>query len=131
MSGLNISCGSFRGNDKSGSAFEAVLDALDGAPSDPISTIKLGFDDKEHVLIPEEQAKILLPLLVVYWRHPVADIGHDDWTMEASAEDAAGLDFVKAKWGASRGWHLYCTKDLIRAGETSLAEHEPIAVMLC
>jgi len=131
LSGLNISCGSFRGRDKSGSAFEAVLDALNGAPTGLIDNIKSGFDDNEYVLIPEEQANLLLPLLIAYRKRLVADIGHDDWTKEAAAEDARGIDFVKAKWGEGRGWRLYCATDLICACETSLVEHETIAVVLC
>lgn len=129
MAGLNISCGTFSGEDKSGSALEGVLDALPHAPRDLVQRIKSGFDKSDHVLISEEQAAVLLPLLMEYRKRLVKDIGHEDWVAETNAEETAGLDSVAAKWGAGRGWRLYCTTDLIRACETSLAEHQPIAIV--
>jgi hypothetical protein len=130
LSGLNIHCGSFQGEDKSGSALEGVLAALSDAPSGLIDSIKLGFENDKYVLVSEEQVRLLLPLLVSYRKRLIADIGHEDWWKEAVAEDDAGLNSVKAKWGAGRGWRLYCVTDLIRACETSMAEHEPIAIVL-
>jgi hypothetical protein len=129
MGGLNISAGSFQGADKSGSAFEGVLDALEGDP-DLIEEIRSGFDDAEYLLISEEQVARLLPLLVSYRKKLVSEIGHDDWSREAEAEEAAGLDATEAKWGAGRGWKLYCVTDLIRACEIGLLEHEPVAVVM-
>jgi len=129
MGGLYISSGSFRGSDKSGSAFEGVLDALDGDP-DLVEEIRSSFSDAEYLLISEEQAGRLLPLLANYKRKLVAEIGHDDWSKETAAEEAAGLDPTDAKWGAGRGSKLYCVTDLIRACEVGLAEHQPVAVVM-
>lgn|SRR5512138_1325367 len=128
MGGIYISSGSFRGGDKSGSAFEGVLDALEGNP-DLIEEIRSGFD-AEYLLISEEQAGRLLPLLVSYMKKLISEIGHDDWSKEAEAEEAAGLDATEAKWGAGRGWKLYCVTDLIRACEVGLVEHQPVAVVM-
>jgi hypothetical protein len=127
VGGLNIYCGSFKGQEKSGSALEGVLDALD-APACVVDAMS-GFINGEYMLIPEETAKLLLPLLAAYRSRLIADIGHDDWKKEARAEEEAGLDRVEARHGESRGWRLYCVTDLIRACETSIAEHEEIALV--
>ena len=129
MAGLNISCGTFYGDDKSGSAFEGVLDALSDAPAELVRSIKEGFDGGDHVLISEKQAASLLPLLVEYRARLVNEMGHEDWASEVAAEEAAELDPTGGKWAASRGWRLYCTTNLIRACQTSAVEHEPIAIV--
>jgi hypothetical protein len=131
MGGLHISCGSFSGEDKSGSAFEGVLGALQDAPAGFIADITAGFEDSEYVLIPADKAAVLLPLVVAFRERLVSEIGHDDWWKETLEEEKAGLKPVDAKWGAGRGWRLYCATDLIRACEVSSVEQEPVLVCLC
>lgn len=128
MGGLHISCGSFTGRDKSGSAIEGVLGALENPPAGLVREITSGFDSNDYILITPEQAAALLPFLVTYRTHLVAEIGHEDPFKAIAAEVAAGADPTKAKWGGGRGWRLYCVDDLIVACEASGAEHQPIVV---
>ena len=128
MSGGNIHCGSFTGNDKSGSALEGVLAALSEQAGDIVQEIRTGLDEGDYVLIPETRAVQLLPLLRSYRQALISEMGHEDWARETAAEESAGMDSIKAKWGAGRGWRLYCVTDLIRACEASIAQHEVICV---
>ena len=130
MSGGEIYCGSFSGEDKSASAFEGVLKdmaRLRLAP-DTVGQLQALLDSGEemHIEIPAPLAEELFPALLEYRQALVADIGHNDWMREAESEDDAGMDGIEAKWGASRGWRLYCATDLVRACEVSTAENEPI-----
>lgn len=129
MAGISFTCGSFRGPEKTGSAITGVMDHLECAPLDLIQEVK-EVAGRGYGFITEQHARALLPHLLDYRARLVADIGHDDWTKEDKSEVAAGLDPVRAKWGAGRGWRLLCTTDLIRACETSLAEGQPITVLL-
>jgi hypothetical protein len=113
-----------------GSALDRVLHALDDAPAGLIDEIQAAFGNNEYVLISEAQAALLLPLLVAHRKQLVADIGHKDWFAEAVAESKTGLDPKEAKWGKGRGWRLFCVTDLVRACETSLAEHQEIAIVV-
>lgn len=130
MAGISFSCGTFEGREKAGSALSGVLNGLDSSPGSLVDSLRSEFNARGRLLIPEEQVKLLLPLLINYWQQLVAEMGHDDWTKEDEAETKAGLDPVEAKWGAGWGWRLLCTTDLIRACKTSLAEHQPARALL-
>jgi hypothetical protein len=102
--------------------------ALSEQAGDIVQEIRRGLDRGDYVLIPEARAAQLLPLLQSYRHVLIAAIGHDDWARETAAEESAGMDSIEAKWGAGRGWRLYCVTDLIRACEASIAQHEVICV---
>ena len=131
MSGLNIHCGSFQGDEKSGSAINGVLKALPKIPKELVQSIDSQFESAEFALISVEQTVPLLPALVSYRHQLLEQIGHDDWWKKAMEEDAAGLEPVRAKWGDGLGWRLYCVTDLIKACEASQAQNCEIAICLC
>lgn len=129
MSGGNINCGSFQGEDKSGSAFEGVLNDITHLNGQLIEDIRAGLEEAEYVLISEQQAELLVPMLRKYRDQLISKIGHDNWAREVQAEEEAGMDPVTGKWGESCGWRLYCANNLIKACEASAADHEPICVV--
>ncbi|MFC4526333.1 hypothetical protein ISN76_19090 [Dyella halodurans] len=131
MAGLHISCGTFSGDDKSGSAFEAVLKALGNVSDDLVPSITSGFETSEFVTISATQAEVLLPALIEYRKALVEEIGHQDWRRATADDEKAGLDPVKAKWGQGNGWRLYCVTDLIAACKTAVTEHQEVVVVLC
>ena len=130
MGGLNISCGNFLGEDKSGSAFEVVLSQLDGV--DPFVKDKLlsGFNDEEYVLIETQISSLLVEPLRLYRDGLIKDIGHDDWLRETLLEESNGGNPTDLKWGEGRGWRLYCAENLLRACQHSAASEEPVVVCL-
>lgn len=130
MSGLNISCGEFLAEDKSGSAFERVLLDLLGVPEDMKQDILSGFEEQEYVLIEPSRAAALIQSLEAYQSQMVAQIGHSDWWVETQREEENGGDPVKLKWGEGRGWRLYCSANLLAACRTSVQGGEPVVVCL-
>ena len=128
MAGGNITCGTFQTGDKSGSALEAVLDALPSQVRELVDTVKQQLDTENFVVIEVDQAKNLLPFLQAYQTQLVAQIGHDDW-VRAMQEEESSLDPVAAKWGAGKGWRLYCVRDLIGACENAQVEVEPVCIV--
>jgi hypothetical protein len=102
-------------------------------PSDAGALVKeilaqLDEPGRQHVLIWEQQALQLLPMLEAYREQLILQIGHDDWQRETILEEESGMDSVDAKWGAGRGWRLFCVTDLILACKTCLVEHQPICI---
>ena len=128
MGGKRINCGTFSGLDKSGSPLFAVLMELRDPPPDVVDAIRAAFKTQDYALIPERDARLFIPALVAYRIHLISEIGHDDFGEEIMAEEAAGMDPSKAREGASRGWRLMCTNDLIAACNTCLVEHEPVLI---
>ncbi|WP_439864628.1 hypothetical protein [Pseudomonas antarctica] len=128
MAGGNIGCGAFQGQDKSGSALEAVLEALPTEASEWVEAVRQQLDTAEFVLIEVETAARLLPFLQDYQTRLVAEIGHDDWARAAQDEEAE-VGAVAGKWGAGSGWRLYCVGDLIIACQQAALEHEPVYVV--
>lgn len=49
-------------------------------------------------------------------------------SVRAARDEAASLDDVAAKWGAGKGWRLYCVGDLVRACEQSAVEQQPVYI---
>lgn len=131
MGGLNISCGSFQADDKSGSAFESVLLELPDVPAGMKRDILSGFDNEEYVLIDPGHAASLIQPLEAYQKQLIAQIGHSDWMVEAQREEQNGGDPVKLKWGEGRGWRLYCTTNLLAACRESAESTAPVVVCLC
>ncbi|WP_010175810.1 hypothetical protein [Pseudomonas sp. PAMC 25886] len=127
MAGGDIGCGSFQGSDKSGSAFEAVLDALPLQARDWVEAARQQLDTADVVLLEVDHAQGLLPFLQDYQTRLIAEIGHDDWE-RAARDEAASLDDVAAKWGAGQGWRLYCVRDLVRACEQAAVEQQPVYI---
>jgi hypothetical protein len=130
MSGLNISCGEFRADEKSGSAFERVLCELPGISDASRQEILAGFDEAEFILIAWDVAIKLIPQLRDYRDSLVSEIGHSDFLREIDREESAGICSVKLKWGEGRGWRLYCAINLLAACEHSAVSLEPVAVCL-
>ena len=126
MGGLAMSCGAFQGRDKSASALLEVIKELRDAPVEVIDPITGAFKTLDYLFIPEIHAEVLLPFLIEYKSHLVAQIGDDDWAREANAEVRAGT--VTGGRREGRGWRLYCTVDLIKACETSVLEHQPVLI---
>lgn len=127
MAGGNIGCGSFQGQDKSGSALEAVLDALAPQADEWVTAAKQQLDTADYVLIDVDHAAGLLPFLKAYHTQLIADIGHDDWARAVRDEEAA-LGPTAAKWGVGKGWRLYCVVDLISACELAAMEQQPVCI---
>ncbi|PDS34463.1 hypothetical protein CO665_31010 [Rhizobium anhuiense] len=110
MGGVNIYCGSFVGNDKSGTKFEIVLNevvAQDG--SDKTRQIVLGVmesinDAEDHILISPEDAEELIFPLTEY--------------LQRLRDDISTFDMRE-----------YCAIDLLKACEVAVEEREPIALV--
>lgn len=106
MGGINIYCGSFEGEDKSGSAFEDVLDDLsilaDAKTRSVIARIKLSLEEaSDHILVLPDDASGLIEPLRAY-------------------------NATSTKFEIER---LYCSRNLLKACETATAEGEPIALV--
>ncbi|WP_156416571.1 MULTISPECIES: hypothetical protein [unclassified Sphingopyxis] len=106
MGGINIYCGSFQGEDKSGSAFEDVLDDLsilaDANTLSVISRIKLSLEDaSDHILVFPDDASDLIEPLRAY--------NATSTTLEMERH--------------------YCSRNLLKACETAAAEGEPVALV--
>lgn len=130
MSGLNISCGEFQADEKSGSAFERVLRELPEFSDAARQEIFAGFDEGEFTLIAPHVAIELIPQLRAYRDSLVSEIGHGDFLREMAREESVGTCSVKLKWGEGRGWRLYCAINLLAACEHSAVSLEPVAVCL-
>jgi len=130
MSGLNISCGDFQADDKSGSAFERVLRDLPEISDASRQEILAGFDEQDFTLIAPDMALKLIPQLRSYRDLLVTEIGHGDFLREMAREESVGICSVKLKWGEGRGARLYCAINLLAACERSAASLEPVAIRL-
>jgi hypothetical protein len=130
MSGLNISCGEFQADEKSGTAFERVLGELPGVSGDTRQAILAGFNDGEFTLITPDVAIELISQLRDYCDSLVSEIGHGDFLREMNREERSGICSVKLKWGDGRGWRLYCATNLLAACEHSAISHQPVAICL-
>jgi hypothetical protein len=131
MSGLNISCGNYRADDKSGSAFERVISDLPGVADELKHQILAGFEDGEYVVIDAALAASLVPAICSYRDSLVGEIGHADYLREMEREEReARATPVELKWGEGRGWRLYCSINLQAACERAADTQEPVVVCL-
>jgi hypothetical protein len=137
MGGINIYCGSFEGDDKSGSAVEGVLNGIEEMASAPqraaIGAIKEGLLDEEmdHLLIEPDDARLLLPLLREYAAREDGQLAvpGDPFDQMARDERAFHGRETDLKYGEGLGWRAWCVRDLLKAFETADAESEEVALV--
>jgi hypothetical protein len=136
MSGINVYCGSFEGDDKSCSALQGVLEGVGGMGSGPERPIiariseDLLDEDRDHLLIEPDDARLLLPLLRRYARvQGQLAIPGDFLDQMARDERAAPGREVDLKYGEGLGWQAWCVRDLLRAFETADTESEEVALV--
>jgi hypothetical protein len=135
LGGINIYCGSFRGEDKSGSAFEGVLAEMDATASaneaEAVARIRSALKSaSDHLLIGADDARLLQPLL----RRCHLDLDGrltvpGDPFDQIVRDDRQGANRTALKYGAGLGWRAYCARNLLRAFEVADAESEPVALV--
>lgn len=133
MSGGYISCGTFHGDDKSGSALQGVLEGLkaleDARYSEIVARLREELDQATgEVQIDVGTAAILAPAIRTYREAIEAELGGPRDPFEVAAEDAQKMNPIDAKWGAGLGWRYYCVVDLETALDVSAAEGEPVLI---
>lgn len=129
MAGGNIHCGSFKAEDKSGSAFEAVIKDISAEIQEVVRAVDQQLTAQEYVLLTTAHTATLINPLEKYIDLLISQIGHDNHRLEIENEEKAGMDSVEGKWGLSRGWRLYCAQNLLSACRTSLLENEPVCII--
>jgi hypothetical protein len=136
MGGINIYCGSFEGEDKSGSAVEGVLNGIEEMASAPqrtaIGTIRTGLlEGEDNLLIEPADARLLLPLLRQYSDRLDAQlVVPGDPIDQMRRDERQSPDRVtELQYGESLGWRAWCARDLIKAFETADAESEEVALV--
>jgi hypothetical protein len=137
MGGINVYCGSFQGDDKSCSAFQGVLEGMDGMGSGPersiIARIRADLldEDRDHLLVEPAEARLLLPLLRRYAALVQSRLAIPGDFLDQMARDerAAPERAVDLKYGEGLGWQAWCVRDLLRAFETADAESEEVALV--
>lgn len=137
MGGINVYCGSFQGDDKSCSAFQGVLEGMAEMGSGPERSIiarvtgDLLNEDRDHLLIEPDEARLLLPLLRRYAAglQSRLTIPGDFFDQMDREERAAPERAVDLKYGEGLGWQAWCVRDLLRAFETADAESEEVALV--
>lgn len=136
MGGIYIQCGSFQGDDKSGSAIEGVLDelALLASPAqlELIARIRSCLDGgEEYAMIAAAEADALAPLLVRYRTRTearIAPITNPFDQIEKDHRDDPNLNATDAKYGKPRLALLLCSgsrtglQSFPRGGRTSRAD---------
>jgi hypothetical protein len=136
MGGINIYCGSFEGEDKSGSPFQAVLAAMDKMASAPERSIIARIlaampQEDDHLLIAPDDARALLPLLRRYAAEVDRQLSTpgDPFDQMTKDERASPDQITELQYGDSVGWLAYCASDLLKAFETADAEEEEVALV--
>ena len=128
MGGINIYCGLFRGEEKSGSAFEGVLAEMEtvasAAEAAVIARLKLALNNaSDHIIIQAADARLLQPLLrrchesldskLVVPGHPFDQMARDE---------AQGGKPTALKYGAAR------LARILRSQSPSTALDSPLQV---
>jgi hypothetical protein len=136
MGGINIYCGSFSGEDRSGSAFESVLMEMNFMASafeaETIGRLKTDLGKaSDHLLIQACDAKSLLLLTRRYCDAINAQLAIPGDPRDQMARDEARnkVDSTELKYGAGVGWRAYCANDLLKAFEVAEAEAEPVVLV--
>ena len=136
MGGINIYCGSFEGEDKSGSAVEGVLDGVEQMASAPeratIGRIRAALQaGEDHALIEPADARLLLPTLRQYAVRLDAELSTPGDPLDQIRRDErqSPARTTELQYGESLGWRAYCARDLSRAFETADAESEEVALV--
>ena len=133
MSGIDVACGSFHGEDKSCSALEGVVQALRdrlelGSPA------SASLDRLEAVVaqpvnefgLSARDAAALFPFFKAYFEDLRAKLGNPSPEEGPDIDFQRGGDQVAAKCGEGRGWRLLCLYDLCRACEASSVTGKPV-----
>jgi hypothetical protein len=136
MGGINIYCGSFEGEDKSGSAFEAVLSGMNEGASEPERAIiarvmaALSRED-DHVILTPANARALLPVLRRYAADVDGQLARPGDPLDQIVRDERGQPSraTELQYGEGLGWRAYCARDLLQAFETADAESEDVALV--
>jgi hypothetical protein len=134
MGGINVYCGSFKGVDKSCSAFEGVLAGMDkmGVEQERAAIARINSVLKsanDYILIEPAAARTLLPLLRRYasWVDSQLTIPGDP--LDQITRDDCGLSVrrqVDMKYGEGLGWRAWCA---LGAFETADAESQEVALV--
>jgi hypothetical protein len=136
MAGGYISCGTFYGDDKSGSAFLGLLEGIaERLPPTQAAEFRVTvIDPIMDTELPEEQALTLSAEVVAklegylgaYYEYLGEQLGHPLPHEAPDLDQQAGLDPTEAKWGKGLGWKYYCAHDLLQACGESHRTGEPI-----
>jgi hypothetical protein len=142
LGGIYIECGSYAGEDKSGSAILGVLEGMQPMADPTIRLILAQLSERVQIMLQTQASSVteihpndtsaLLPDLRRYRaklerrlgaiRDPHAAIQNDRVQGEAFGMGTA------RKWGDGLGWQYFCVLDLERAFETSVAEQEAVVL---
>lgn len=137
MGGGYISCGKWRGDDKSGSAIDGVFSALRPFFSEDTAAhfdrnealAKDGFQRGEQEFsLPIDLAAKLIEPLEKYYEELGKKLGHPDPGDAPELDRATGMDMARAKWGEGDGWRYYCAHDLLEACRHAVNTNTPIVV---
>ena len=125
MGGGYISCGSFSGADKSGSAISGVWKMLETEYAGDELIARLQSWDAEaqrafeagsqEADIPAELATELIEPLERYVADLGNKLGNPPHERAPQLDAEAGIPPIDAKWGAGDGWRYYCAVDLLSA----------------
>jgi len=135
LGGIYISCGTFSGKDKSGSALSGVLAGMQAIADTGALAAMARLDANlevasSYVLIAPDDAAALLPCLRRYrteLEQLIAPI-RDPFVAMQNDEMVDGFDFGEAKYGKGKGWQYYCVLDLEQALVISSAEGQPVVL---
>jgi hypothetical protein len=142
MGGIYIECGTFAGEDKSGSAILGVLEGMQPMADPTARVVMTQLTERVKTMlqsrastitqISPNDALVLLPDVRRYRanleqrlgpiRDPHTAIGNDRVEGEAFGMGTA------RKWGAGLGWQYFCVLDLERAFDTSIADQEAVVL---
>ena len=136
MGGINIYCGNFEGEDKSGSAVEGVLSGVEEMAytlqRTTIARIKAALlEADDHMVIAPGDARLLLPLLRQYSTSLDAQLVTPGDPLDQMRRDERQFPdrITELQYGESLGWRAYCASDLTKAFEVADAESEDVALV--
>jgi hypothetical protein len=137
MSGGYISCGDFRGEDKSGSAITGVFEALPEYISpenryafinEVLEPLQNSIENGDHMLIYSPDAKRLLPLVELLYEEYKTELGAPEPWNAPQVDEDRGIDPIDAKWGKGIGWRYYCLHDLRSALRLCVETDDPVCI---
>ncbi len=142
MGGIYIDCGSFAGEDKSGSAILGVLESMQQMADPTVRAILAQLSERVQIMLQTQastvteihpnEASALLPDLRRYRAKLEQRLGpirdpHTAIHNDKVEGEAFGMGTAR-KWGAGLGWQYFCVLDLERAFDTSVTDQ--VAVVL-
>ena len=118
MAGGYITCGTFLGDDKSGSAISGVFTTLPECvpESERANLVSKALDPlaeyleehEDHFLIESATASILLEPVEALYSKYAEELGHPEPFDAPQIDKDRGLSPSDAKWGQGIGWRYYC-----------------------